>query len=96
MTTPTPDIARGVFGLREADLPPTGLSRTAVWPVIESAPGRPFGAAIASIRRQLAWNTMLQHTNTIVELELVNAPRWAAGRVDKSRAAAGLMPATTR
>ena len=94
MPTTTPDIARGVFGLAENDLPPAGIARTAVWPVIGSAPGRSLGTTITSVRRQLAWWAMRRHSSAIVDLDLVNPPKWAERSVAKRRAAAGLTPAT--
>ena len=96
MTQPPVDIARGIFGLPEAELPHGGVSRTAVWPVIESAPGRRLGSAITAIRRQLAWWSMRRHAATMVELELVNPPSWARSNIARRRAAASLAPATTR
>jgi len=94
MTTTAPDIGKGVFGLAENDLPPGGITRTAVWPVIESAPGRNLGTTITGVRRQLAWWTMRRHAATIVQLNLVNPPKWAAKSIAKRRSSAGLTAAT--
>jgi len=91
-----PKITRAIFGLSEHDLPAAGIDHVAVWPVIESVPGRFGSTTISNVRRHLAWRSMSRHAVSIVDLELRNAPQRAAKRIQKNRSKAGLTPAVAR
>lgn len=94
MPSTQPTIERGVFGTSENDLPPSGVHGVAVWPVIESAPGRPGAAVITRMRHHLAWRSMRRHATRITELRLVDPPKRIEQAIQADRAAAGLAPAT--
>lgn len=94
MPIATPTIERAVFGMSESDLPPSGLHGVAVWPVIESAPGRAGGGLITKVRHHLAWRSMRRHATNIAELRLVDPPQSAVKAIQADRAGAGLAPAT--
>ncbi len=91
-----PKITKAIFGLSEHELPATGIDNVAVWPVIESAPNRFGSTTISNVRRHLAWRSMSRHAVSIVDLELRNAPKRAAKRIQKDRIKAGLAPALVR
>lgn len=88
-----PDMAAGVFGLTERDLPAAGIDGVAVWPVIGSAPARKGAGAIARIRRHLAWWSMRRKATVMDDLVLVDPPTWARRSVERRRRRCGLRPA---